>query len=131
VSARSWLTIVGTALTLIALGDLLVLERHYGATASWLDLSRGDAPQYIAMVRGEPASLPYADRVAAPAIASLLPLPAELALKVVNLASLAALYVTGGWLIVRLGMSARTACLALVVMLNRPGSDGGSQSWEG
>lgn len=115
VSARSWVTIVGTALTLIALGDLLVLERHYGATGSWLDLSRGDAAHYIAMVRGEPASLPYADRIAAPAIASVLPLPAEFALKVVNLASLAALYVTGGWLIVRLGMSAHTACLALVV----------------
>lgn len=79
---------------MVCLGHLIVYQSSLHPIAPWFKMSP-DARQYLAMVEGEHADRPYSQRILVPWLASLLPMPADKALRLVTYLSLGAAYFAG------------------------------------
>jgi len=89
------------SVTFVCLGHLIVIQRSLHGRSPWFQMSP-DAKQYIRMVKAEEAIPPYCHRFLVPFIASLLPMSADSALRVISYLCLILTYCVGFLILDRL-----------------------------
>ncbi len=106
----------GCALTLaaalFALGYLVIPARTNDGLWPWFKMSP-DAVQYLAMTTRQPADVPFRYRILVPLLASLLPVPPDTGLRIVNYTSLAVTYIVWFKLLMALAFNRYLASLSI------------------
>ncbi|MDH7480538.1 MAG: hypothetical protein QHH26_01015 [Armatimonadota bacterium] len=101
---RKLLLIITLSVVLIAIGHSIVIQRKPDGLSPWTRLTP-DALQYISMASGSMSSPPFSYRVLVPYLASLLPMPPDLALRLITYLCLGTLYFSSLFSLTRLGFA--------------------------
>lgn len=103
---------VTIAFVFVIIGNLFILQQFKQGTGYYA--IGGDSIEYIKMIEGKEASPSFDNRIIIPIIASLIPIPAEQALKLITNFSLVILYVSILYLLKYFNLDLKSSAIGLM-----------------